>query len=289
MKTIVLGLILFIVSTLVYVLYTKKENFYNYKNNKLAIIVTTYNPGVKYIDKCLSLIEKQTYKNFDVCIVDDASSREVEETYEVIEDYCKRNNWKFIKREENIGPLGGRIDAINGLNPDDEDIIVSIDGDDELNNEYVFEKLNKIYQDDTLITFGNYVNKDIYTGKLSKPRINCKKHNFNKLIKNNSFRHSKWIYTHLKTFKYKIYKKINHDDLKRDGKYIKSATDLALMYPMLEMSDGRFKCVQNVLYKYNRDHPESNNKVKTKLSKQSENALWVRKQKKYNNILDGQK
>ena len=93
---------MFIVLCYVYLLLTKKENFNNYKNNKFAVIVTTYNPGVKYIDKCLSLIEKQTYKNFDVCIVDDASNREVEETYEVIEDYCKRNNWKFIKRKENI-------------------------------------------------------------------------------------------------------------------------------------------------------------------------------------------
>mgnify|MGYP005656097323 CR=1 FL=1 len=111
----------------------------------------------------------------------------------------------------------------------------------------------------------------------------CKKHKFNKIIRNNSFRSSKWVYTHLKTFKYKVYKKINHDDLKRDGEYLKSATDLALMYPMLEMSNGRFKCVQNVFYKYNRDHPESNNKIKKKLSTQSENALWVRNQKKYNN------
>ena len=281
----ILGIVLFLVLILclVLVLYNKRENFTILKNNKLAVIVTTYNPGAKYIDRCLNLIEKQTYRNFDVCIVDDASSKDLEETYEIIEDYCKRNNWKFIKRTENIGPLGGRIDAINGLNPNDEDIIVSIDGDDELNNEYVFNNINKIYQDDTLITFGNYVNKDIYTGKLSKPRVNCKKHNFNKIIRNNSFRSSKWVYTHLKTFKYKVYKKINHDDLKRDGEYLKSATDLALMYPMLEMSNGKFKCVQNVLYKYNRDHPESNNKIKKKLSTQSENTLWVRKQKKYYN------
>ena len=250
-------------------------------NNKFCVIVTTYNPGPSYIDKCLKMIENQTYKNFDVCILDDASTIDKEDLYFVIDDYCKRNNWKFVKRTENIGPLYGRIQAIEELNPRDEDIIVSIDGDDELSNELVFDKLNSAYQDDNLITFGNFVNRDIKTGKLGKPRINCKKANFKKLIKNNSYRSNRWIYTHLKTFKYKVFKKIKHDDLKKDGKYLTSATDLALMYPMLEMSNGRFKCIQNVLYKYNRDHPESNNKVRNKLSKQSKNALFVRKLNKY--------
>ena len=272
-----------IVLLIIVILYKKHREDFTIKN-KFCVIVTTYNPGVKYIDKCLKTIESQTYKNYDVCVLDDASTKEIEDIDDVVNNYCNKYGWKYVKRVENIGPLYGRIQAIEALNPNDEDIIVSIDGDDELNNEYVFDKLNQVYQDDTMISFGNYVNRDIVTGKLSKPRINCKKHNFKKIINHNAFRESKWIYTHLKTFKYKIYKKINHDDLKKDGKYLKSATDLALMYPMLEMSNGKFKCVQNVLYKYNRDHPVSNNKVKIKLNKQTQNAHFVRKSKKYNNV-----
>jgi len=64
-------------------------------NNKFCVIVTTYNPGSSYIDKCLKMIENQTYKNFDVCILDDASTIDKEDLYFVIDDYCKRNNWKF--------------------------------------------------------------------------------------------------------------------------------------------------------------------------------------------------
>ena len=42
-------------------------------------------------------------------------------------------------------------------------------------------------------------------------------------------------FSHLKTFKYVLYKNINIEDLKRNGDFIKSSTDAAIMYPILEM------------------------------------------------------
>jgi glycosyltransferase involved in cell wall biosynthesis len=285
MKLLVLIILLFAI----YFYYKfNYENFTvgNARKNKLCIIVTTYNPGPKFIERCLKSIINQSYINYSVCIVDDASTKDVKEVHDIINEYCNKYNWKFVKRTTNIGPLGGRIDAINALNPNEDDIIVSIDGDDELNNEYVFKKINQVYQDDKiLLTFGNYVNRDIHTGKLSKPKINCRRHNFKKMIKNNSFRDNKWLYTHLKTFKYKLYKKINHEDLKRDGEYLKSATDFALMFPMIEMSGGNFKCISNVLYKYNREHVESHNTIGGKKhNEQTRNANYVRSLKKYDPI-----
>lgn len=247
--------------------------------NKLCVIVTTYNPGLDYLTKCLDSILNQTYKNYSLCIVNDASNINIEELKDLIKNYCEKHNWEYVNRDVNIGPLGSRIDAINKLNPEDENIIVSIDGDDELSNKYVFENLNKVYQDDTLITFGNYVN--VNENGLSKPKIKCKKHNFKKIIRENSFRNYRWIFTHLKTFKFKLYKHINHDNLKKDNQYLKSATDLALMYPMLEMANNRFKCIENVLYKYNRFHPESNNISKQKLKLQKDNAKYVKSLMKY--------
>ena len=244
------------------------------------VVGVSNNPGPSNIDRCLNIIEKQTYKNYRVCIVDDASTKDIIETHSIINDYCQRNNWEFVKRDVNIGPLGARIDAINKLNPDNEDIIVSVDGDDELYDTHVIEKLNNIYQDDTMITFGNFVN--IVNGKMGKSRINCRKHNFSKLIRTNGFRKYRWIFTHLKTFKYKLYKEINHDDLKHNGEYLKSATDVALMIPMLEMVGSKFKCVTNILYKYNRDHPESHNVIfSEKNNKQRKNHKYIKQLPRY--------
>ena len=40
---------------------------------KISVIIPNYN-GYKYSDRCLKALENQTYKDFDVCIVDDCST-----------------------------------------------------------------------------------------------------------------------------------------------------------------------------------------------------------------------
>lgn len=253
------------------------------KQNKLQVIVTTYNPGAKFIERCLKSIEKQTFKNYDVCILDDSSTKEVIETHNIILKYCKKHNWKYIFRKSNIGPLGARIECIDKLKPNNEDIVVSIDGDDMLNNDNVFAYIDNVYKDNTMMTFGNYVDINMKGEIVGKPKLNCIKYNFDEITKNNSFRDI-WIFTHLKTFKYKLYKKINHNDLKLNGKYFTSSTDRALMYPMIEMCGGKFKCIDKVLYNYTREHPESNNIVSNKFTEQSKNAEYIKNMPKYKKL-----
>ena len=276
-----LYIIIFILLLSIFSIKYKQNQIEHFTNNtEFGIIVTTFNPGELYIEKCLESILNQNYKNYNVCILDDASNKNTNEIRNIIKKYCKLNNWVYIFRDINIGPLGGRIEAIEKLNPDDECVIVSIDGDDELNDSNVLNVLNKYYKNENiLMTFGNYINQ--YNNTFSKPQINCRNNNFIKKILNNSFRNTPWVYTHLKTFKYKLYKRISHHDLKKDGKYLKSATDMALMYPMLEMSYGKFKCIDKVLYKYNKIHPESHNVNLNKNTKQRMNAKYVKNMVKY--------
>ena len=42
---------------------------------KLSVIIPNYN-GIMYLSKCLDALSKQDFKDFDVIIVDDASSEE---------------------------------------------------------------------------------------------------------------------------------------------------------------------------------------------------------------------
>lgn len=280
-------LVIIIIVLILLIRYQKNSDFFqNNKNNKLCIIVTTYNPGIEYIDKCLKSIEQQNYKNYDVCILDDASNKDRKNIINTIKYYCHKNNgnngnWKYRLRKDNIGPLGGRIDAINALKPNDEDIIISIDGDDELYDHNVFDKVNSYYNESNcLITFGTFLRK-YSDNKIKRSRLNCKRYDLDEIARNNTFRKTPWMYSHLKTFKYKLYKNIDHKDLKKNGEYLRSATDVALMYPMLEMSNGRFKCVSDVLYIYNHGHPESNHNIENKFSEQSQNAKYLKNQPAY--------
>ncbi len=58
---------------------------------KFSFIIPVYN-GEKYIDKCLTSILNQTYKNFEVIIINDGST---DKSKEILEKYQKNN--KFIK------------------------------------------------------------------------------------------------------------------------------------------------------------------------------------------------
>ena len=96
-----------IIITLLFFIYYNfyiKENFYQHQ---FCVIVTTYNPGVDYIEKCLKSIETQNFKNYRLCVVEDASTKERKEVQKIIKKYCKRNNWKYIFNKKNIGVIGG--------------------------------------------------------------------------------------------------------------------------------------------------------------------------------------
>ena len=261
------------------------EEFDNLKENNFKVVITTYNPGIYFLQKCLESVSKQTYKNFDVCIIDDASDKEYFDIQILLKEYNDKYGWKFKQRETNIGPCGTRIEAIDILNPKDDDIIILIDGDDELFDNYVFEKLNNIYNiHDILITFGNYVRKTT-TGAMNKYKsLNCKKIKLGHKIKNKSFRDTDFLYTHLKTFKYKLYKNINHKDLMKNGEYIRSATDAAFMLPMLEMAGSKIKCIDDVLYKYTADHEESIHYKRSGKEQQTQNYKYLQGMKKYDRL-----
>ena len=125
---------------------SRKRGGFRKKRNTFKLVVTTYNPG-NYLEVCLKSIAKQTYKNYQVCVVDDASTKSKDQINRVIHKYCKRKNWICLFKNINEGPLKSRIDAINLLNCDDDDIIILIDGDDMLANNNVLSLLNNYYQD----------------------------------------------------------------------------------------------------------------------------------------------
>ena len=48
----------------------------------VSIIIPVYNVEEKYLRECLNSVLQQTYKNFEICIADDCSTKE--ETIKVL-------------------------------------------------------------------------------------------------------------------------------------------------------------------------------------------------------------
>lgn len=99
---------------------------------KVSFIVITHN-FESFVYDCLASIKNQTYKNYEIIVVDDVSK---DNTINVVEKFIEENpNIKttLIKNESNIGQLACFLE---GLKIAEGEFISAIDGDDVLFPEY---------------------------------------------------------------------------------------------------------------------------------------------------------
>lgn len=93
---------------------------------KFSIIVAAYNVE-KYIEKTIQSITNQSYKNYELIIVNDGST---DKTQEILEKYSSNKQIKIIQ-QKNMGISGARN---SGIKQATGDYIWFIDGDDYIAN-----------------------------------------------------------------------------------------------------------------------------------------------------------
>lgn len=102
---------------------------------RYSIIVPAYNTE-KYIDKCLKNIFSNTYKNFEVIIVNDGST---DKTEDIINKYIKKyDNIIYIKQKN----MGLSLARNNGVKKATGDYLLFIDSDDYVEKN-LLENINK--------------------------------------------------------------------------------------------------------------------------------------------------
>ena len=241
---------------------SKKNLFFN-------IVVPFFN-AEKYINKCLNSILKQSYQDYQVLIVDDCSS---DNSYEIAATICsKHKNFKIFKNSRRIGALNNISNLLNkNIKDPTKTIDLIIDGDDYLYSSDVLNFLKEKYiQSNCLITYGSHISSRGIQGK-----------KYPKLIRKlNLYRKYFWYASHLKTFRHDLWLSINNSDLlDQNGNYFSVAWDLAIMFPMLEMSGHRQEFIKDVLYVYNDENPISDHKIRRK--EQIIAADQIRRKKRY--------
>ena len=106
---------------------------------RYSIIVPAYNTE-KYIDKCLKSIFSNTYKNFEVIIVNDGST---DKTEDIINKYIKKyDNIIYIKQKN----MGLSLARNNGVKKATGDYLLFIDSDDYVEKN-LLENINKNIDD----------------------------------------------------------------------------------------------------------------------------------------------
>jgi len=219
---------------------------------KFRIVVTAYNCE-PWIGKCLNSIKKQTIKDFDCVLVDDAST---DNTYKVALDTVdKDRRFKILRNQENMKQMCSINRGITELRLKDQNVIVQIDGDDWLKHNKVLERVKREYDNGAWLTYGQF---EYYpSGKLGPCGVYPPQ-----ILKNRDFRKYMWIGSHLKTFKYFLFKKIERKDFLDDKeRWLTSAADMAFMFPMLEMAGLWIRFIPDVLYVYNKANPLRRDKV----------------------------
>lgn len=138
------------------------------KDYKIGIIIPNYNYE-HTIEKCLTSIFNQTYKNYEIIFVDDMSTDDsvliARQTYE---KYLYNNNhkcMKIIRLQQKRLNGGARNEAYLHLS-DDVDYVYYIDSDDWLYDETALEKINNKLQgqpDVLFVGMASYKNDKLNT------------------------------------------------------------------------------------------------------------------------------
>jgi hypothetical protein len=245
------------------------------------IIVAGYN-CLDLIQNCVDSIASQTYTNFDVCLVDDASTDEGQAA--LVQRLAEENEWKFLLRTENAGALRSQHEGITLLDPQDGDVIVWVDMDDAFASTESLAILDSYYDDDTPMTYGSYqsVPHSETCPQPSRYPPECEAANDYRSLRRWGIR-----YNHLRTVRWELYKLLDVEtDFMFEGKWMHLASDAAVMVPCLEMSGGKYKFIPDVLYSYTSDNPLSEWRKSPDGTNRMHAALAAGKKKEPVNLLN---
>ena len=121
----------------------------------ISVLVPVYNVNAEYLRECIESVLSQTYTNFELCLVDDASTKK--ETLDVLKEYEKNKKVRVKYRKENGHISKTSNDALKMAKGE---FIALLDNDDLLAENALYEvvkvlndnkKLDFVYSDEDKI------------------------------------------------------------------------------------------------------------------------------------------
>jgi hypothetical protein len=206
-------------------------------------------------------INHQTCQDWRCCVVLDPVG---DKTFEKASAYAS-DRIDVLLNAKQMFALPNIIRSINMMSPKDDDIIVTVDADDWL---YSYDNTNPWTSLDIV---KSYYDKDpnlclTHGSWYSFPDTSANTNNcaYGRAEFDGNIRKTPWRASHLRTFKYKLWKNINVEDLKDEkGEFYMSAWDCAFGWPMLEMAGyDRIKFIPEHIYTYNQETEFNDAKVR---------------------------
>lgn len=250
--------------------------FASTSEKSIVIVIPSYN-NARWYGRNLQSVLSQNYTNFRVIYVDDCSpdgTGDLVETYLIDNDSDKKIC--LIKNSERRGALHNLYTMIHMS--DNDDIIVTLDGDDWLPDNDVLARLNEVYSSGEIwLTYGQFQMHPSGAKGWASPMPDY-------IVENNAFRDFQHLPTHLRTFYSWLFKQIKLEDLLYQGDFYPMTWDQVMMFPMIEMAGERHQFISDIMYVYNEGNNISDHYVSRQL--QAHLAQIIRQKSRYKRLIE---
>ena len=116
---------------------------------KVSVIVPFYN-AERYLKQCLDSLQKQTYSNFEVWLINDGS---IDQSYQIAAEYVKTDERFSLITQSNAGLATARN---VGLQKMSGEYITFVDGDDYVSENYLAKMIRVAEVENSDLVIGNY-------------------------------------------------------------------------------------------------------------------------------------
>ena len=215
-------------------------------SNRVANIATKYG--------------KHPKRSFSRIYFDDQNSKDLLNASSLFQKQVNQSHafFKLVTNKNRVGALANLYRAIWSCS--DDEIVVTLDGDDWFSDTRVLQRLNEAYSSgEVWLAHGGMVEYPSGSNlwcEAIQPEV----------IENNTFRSFKCP-SHLRTFYAGLFKKIKLEDLTYEGDFFSMTWDMAMMYPMIEMCRERHAFISSPTYIYNMINPINDNKIDAELQR----------------------
>jgi glycosyltransferase involved in cell wall biosynthesis len=223
-----------------------------------CIVSTGWNCA-KFVERTLASVEEQSDPDWRICIVVDKYK---DDTAAIVAQWCLERSederWDCQLNADQRYAVRNQYDAIQRLDPADDDVIVWLDLDgDRFAHPDVLARLREVYADPELqLTYGSYrpePDKGTCVPAMAFPP---------QVIANNTYRthvlRSGCCFNHLRTMRGRIYRAIPLQYLHwNDGRWYDIGVDYITMVPALELAGRNHRFITETLLIYNNGNPHA--------------------------------
>ena len=235
-------------------------------------VVTPFHNAAPYLRGCLDSLLRQDVQEWQCWLYDDAST---DGSVETIRPTLVDSRFHLTTNPSQRGLTWNYSCFRQNAQVQDEDLVISLDGDDQLAGNQALRTVCTFYREfpQLWLTWGSYLCVDA-RGR-TRPGIS------RSVADVTLVRNKPWRTSHLRTCKAFLLRAIREEDLlDQQGNYYSPAGDMALMFPMLEMATNQHALhIPSYLYYYHEDNPHSDHRLHG--AEQRANERWLRSRPPY--------